>query len=244
MFSFPLCYFPGFGYLCLRCRQAELLGGEQFLFNLQECVVIRASTTLGMLKMSHRGLHPITCVSFNRCYDFTETPSSLLPSFPVSVAWSQPFKINFACPWLQWSNFYLIPIPHSLIWILDPIQKMEQDESPDFWTPIPPADCNGITHYSDWNLHKPYPKSTDLCMLPPTYFSCNIYFTKVERSRYRMRLGAFGDNTSWVEIKRQMWALGECNWWSFSSNELSPPHVSWRQRFGVAILWCSVLIRL
>lgn len=35
----------------------------------------------------------------------------------VSVAGSQPFKINFTCPWLLWLNFYLISFSHSFFYL-------------------------------------------------------------------------------------------------------------------------------
>lgn len=103
-----------FEYLCLHYfRQAELLW-EQFFCNFQERVVSEASSTLGVLKnepqrSAPRYVHlPQQLLWFYRDYEH-----SLLPGFPGSVAWSQPFKINFACPWLQWLNFYLISISYS-----------------------------------------------------------------------------------------------------------------------------------
>ena len=35
----------------------------------------------------------------------------------ASMAGSQPFKINFTCPWLLWLNFYLISFSHSFFYL-------------------------------------------------------------------------------------------------------------------------------
>lgn len=98
-----------FEYLCLHFRQAELLW-EQFFYNFQECVVIEASNTLGVLKMNRRGPLPVPCISLSSCSDFTETMStaSVLASLGLWPEASPLKSISLALDSSGWISIWFL----------------------------------------------------------------------------------------------------------------------------------------
>lgn len=175
--------------------------------------------------MNLRGLHSITCISFSSGCDFhRDSKHRLLPASPCLWLEASPLKsISLALDSSgRVSIWFLFLILLFESWIQSKKKKWSKKRTQTFEHRYDQQTVRRwIAYCSDWHLHKPCFKSTvaaGLCMIPTTYFSYKAYSTKVECSRCRMWLGAFGDSGSWVGIRRQMWGLGESNPWSFLSN--------------------------
>lgn len=151
--SFALILVP---LICITGRQNH--SESSFCLSFWRVCHCLSLHTLGMLKRKH--LCPL-CHHILLPQTLLRYYHGLQPQFSSQLSlflWleANPLKSIFACPWLQWLNFYLISFSYSSFllfksWLLS---KMGEEVVLRLWMLILPAGCKDIVAQSlTWDLH-------------------------------------------------------------------------------------------